>query len=292
MNLGLLFAGLTIVLFGSWAVPTKTLKIEPIVQAFWLTVGHLLCALVGLVASQNPLPASAVFLPLVAGVLWGIGMIAGLAAIQNIGITRAIGIWSPTVIVVSAVWGLLFFGELRSLGTRRLALTGFSICLVIVAAILVILSKEDSAQIKNIKFGVLCAICLGVFHGSYFVPIYASRFTIFTTFVPLSLGMVLVTFSVMLVKKPIFFYRPLPMCRMLLAGILLCAGNYTALFTLKYLGVSLGYPLTQFGIVVNSLWGILLFKEVVTKRGYALVSTGVVIGIFGAVLLNFARFSY
>lgn len=290
MSFGLLFAALTILLFGSWAVPIKTLQIEPKVQAFWLTVGHLFFAVVVFLASSSPLPTSATLWPLVAGIIWGIGMIAGFVAIKHIGITRAIGIWSPTVIVVGALWGLLYFGELWTLGHSRLLLTGVSIVLVIVAALLVILSKEDTTQLKNVKIGVICALCLGVFHGSYFVPLYASKFTIFTTFVPLSGGMVLTTFFVVRVKKLALFYDRLSLFRMLVAGMLLCSGNYTALLTLKYLGVSLGYPLTQFGIVVNTLWGIFLFKEVVTKRGYALVSTGVTIVIFGAVLLNFARF--
>jgi glucose uptake protein len=291
MSLGLFFAALTIFLFGSWAVPTKTLQIEPKVQAFWLTVGHLLFAVVVFIATSSPLPASATLWPLIAGIIWGIGMIAGFVAIKQIGITRALGIWSPTVIVVGALWGLLYFGELWTLGRDRLLLTGVSICLVIIAAVLVILSKEDSTQLKNAKIGVLSALCLGVFHGSYFVPLYSSKFSIFTTFIPLSVGMVLVTFAVVRVKKGAFFSDPLSLFRMLVAGMILCSGNYTALLTLKYLGVSLGYPLTQFGIVVNTLWGTLLFKEVVTKRGYAFVSIGVAITIVGAILLNFARFS-
>ena len=217
-------------------------------------------------------------------------MIAGFVAIKDIGLTRAFGIWSPTIIVIAALWGLLYFGELWTLGRSRLILTGISILLVIGAAIFVIFSREDTTQIKNVKLGVLCALSLGVFHGSYFVPLHASEFTIFTTFIPLSVGMVLVTFFVAIIAKSEFFYGRVSMFRMIAAGMILCSGNYTALLTLKYLGVSLGYPLTEVGIVVNTLWGILLFKEVVTKRGYAFVSIGVAITIFGAVLLNFARF--
>ena len=289
MSLGLFFAALTILLFGSWAVPVKTLQIEPEIQTFWLTVGHLFFAIAIFFMRGSKIPVSATLSPLVAGIIWGLGMIAGFVAIKHIGITRAFGIWVPTIIVTSALWGLLYFGELWTLGSRRLLLTGISICFVIVAAILVILSKEDTTQLKNVKLGLLCALSLGVFHGSYFVPLHASKFTIFTTFVPLSVGMVLVTFSVAIVKKLPFFYDRFSMFRMIVAGMIQCSGNYTALLTLQYLGVSLGYPLTQLCIVVNTLWGIFVFKEVGTKRGYAFVSAGVVITICGATLLNFAR---
>ena len=76
---------------------------------------------------------------------------------------------------------------------------------------------------------------------------------------------------------------------MILAGLILGGGNHTALLTIKYLGVAQGYPLTQLGIIVNTLWGALVFKEVTTKKGKILIALGVTIALVGAIILNSAR---
>lgn len=289
MQAGLFFAALTSLLFGSWAVPVKTLQIESKAQTFWLTVGHLAFAATIFVLKGSPLPLSATISPFVAGIIWGLGMFAAFAAIKEIGITRAVGIWVPTIILTSALWGLFYFGELWTLERHRLFLTGIAILFVLVAATFVILSNEDVQHLQHVKMGVVCALALGICHGSYFVPLRASAYSIFTTFVPLSVGMVVVTLCVAVATKVKLLYDRVSLCRMMATGIILCSGNYTALFTLERLGVSLGYPLTQLGIVVNTLWGMFLFKEVATKRGYLLVSIGVAITLAGAILLNCAR---
>ena len=137
--------------------------------------------------------------------------------------------------------------------------------------------------------GVLAAILLGVFHGSYFVPLHASHASLFATFVPLTVGMVLTTLALARAQKTPLLYSGQVTLRMLLGGLLLGAGNYTALFTMQLLGVAQGYPLTQLAIVVNTLWGILLFKEVTSTKRTFVVVTGIVIALFGAILLNAAR---
>jgi glucose uptake protein GlcU len=289
MSLGLAFALLTVLLWGSWSVVTKTLPIDARVQTFWLTVGHLLLVLSLFMLTGSTVTAAATVAPLVAGVLWGAGMIGGIVGIRHLGMTRAIGIWVPAVIIVSALWGLFYFRELWTFDTDRLLLSGLAIFLVILAAVLVILSKEDTAQVKNARVGIIAALVLGILHGSYFVPLHSSTFSVIVTYLPVSVGMVLLTFAVGAFSRLGFFHDPLSMARMVVAGIIQAGGNYMALLTISYLGVSLGYPLTQCAIVVATLWGTLFFKEVTTLRGKRFVFSGVTIVLVGAVLLNFAR---
>ncbi|OGD93149.1 hypothetical protein A3C33_00415 [Candidatus Curtissbacteria bacterium RIFCSPHIGHO2_02_FULL_42_58] len=289
MNQGIIFAFLTILLFGSWAVPTKTLKIDPQVQAFWLTIGHFLLSAVIFIFFAAPLTLNQSILPLSAGILWGLGIISGYVGIRNLGITRALGTWMPTVIIVSALWGLIFFGQAFTLGPWKLTLTILGIVLLVIAAISVIFSGKDEGKIKNLKFGVLASLTLGLFHGSFFVPLRASPLSIYTTFLPLTVGMVLTTFIIVSYKKLKIVHGPIEIGRMILAGLILGAGNYTALLTTQYLGVAQGYPLTQAGIIVNTLWGVLVFKEATTKKGKVLIAIGVALAILGAVVLNSAR---
>jgi glucose uptake protein GlcU len=289
MNQGIFFAILTVLLFGSWAVPTKTLKIPPKVQAFWLTVGHFLLsvfifAFVIQSASINQLVG-----PFLAGALWALGITSGYIGIKHLGITRALGLWIPIVIITSAAWGLLFFGEAKTLGAEKVLQTIFSIFLLIMAALAVIWSSKGENKLGSVKTGIIASVTLGLIHGSFFIPLRTSDLPIFVTFLPLTLGMIITTSFIVWVRKLKIDYDLFSTSRMILAGLILGGGNYTALLTIQHLGVTQGYPLTQLGIIVNTLWGAFLFREVTTRRAKVLIATSITIAIIGAILLNSAR---
>lgn len=289
MNPGLIFAALTILLFGSWAVPTKTLKIDPFVQAFWLTVGHLLLTVVVFIFFiQEITPAESIG-PFIAGVLWAIGIASGYVGIRHLGITRALGIWIPIVLITSALWGLIFFGEAKILGTQKLIQTIFGLLILVIAALAVIQSSKGEKKLGNLKIGILASITLGLIHGSFFVPLRTSSLPIYVSFIPLTIGMVITTSLIVSYKKLKLTYNLFSIFRMILAGLLIGGGNYGALLTIQYLGVAQGYPLTQLGIIINTLWGALVFKEVTTTKGKILIALGVTIALIGAIILNSAR---
>jgi glucose uptake protein GlcU len=254
MNLGIIFALCTILLFGSWAVPTTTLNIHPTVKAFWLVVGHLLLSSVIFLFYFQTTPFSEIIPAFFAGVLWGIGMLLGFVAIKQLGITRAIGIWIPVVIIVSAIWGFSYFGEASTMGTDELIRSVLGIAILICATVMVVLSNKEETKLGNIKIGLLAALALGIFHGSYFIPLRTSTLPIVVTFFPLTIGMFLTVSVAIFAKRLSIKHDAKSTSKMILSGMILGAGNYTALLTIQYLGVSQGYPLTQLAIIVNTLW--------------------------------------
>lgn len=289
MNLGIIFATLTILFFGSWAVPTKTLKIEPKAQAFWLTTGHLLLSSIIFIFVVQPIHFKDFIGPFIAGILWGIGIVSGYVGIKNLGITRAFSIWIPIVTLVSAMWGLIFFREAWTLGTGKLLLTIIAIAFLLTAALVVVFSSKGEERLGNVKVGILASIAIGVTHGSFFVPLKTSQLPIFVTFLPLAIGMFATLFVIVILQKIKTRYDFVSTIRMILSGLILGSGNYTALLTIEHLGVAQGYPLTQLGIIVNALWGTLVFKEVTKLRSKILITIGIGIAIVGAVVLNLAR---
>lgn len=289
MDIGYIFAALTVLCFGSWAVPTKTLRINPLTQSFWLTFGHLLLSCLIFMFVLQKISFGDSVGPFISGVLWALGIVLGYVAIKNLGITRALGTFIPIVIITSSLWGLIFFKEAWLLGSQKLLLTVIAILLLTTAAIVVILSAKGEKQIGKIKVGILSSLGIGIIHGSFFVPLQTSDLSIFVSFVPLTIGMVLTMLILILLKKVKVFYDFASIARMILAGLILGGGNYTALLTIQNLGVSQGYPLTQLGIIVNALWGVLVFKEVATLKGKILITLSIIIALSGALLLNLAR---
>lgn len=284
MDIGILWAFLTILLFGSWAVPAKTLDIPPRVLAFWLTIGHFALSGVIYLAYGQSLAAGDIPVPFLMGIVWALGTAAGYASIQEIGITRAIGTWAPVIILVSAFWGLTVFGE-KPTGW----LLAFGLIAVIGAAMCMIYSSKHEETVNNRTRGYVLAVTLGVCHGSFFVPLQDSDLPIQVTFLPLTIGMVATMAVVVWLSGLRVRYDVVAIGRMTAAGVILGAGNYLALATVTALGVAVGYPLTQLGIVVNTLWGVFAFREVTTSAGKRLILLGVVLAIFGATLANMAR---
>ena len=45
----------------------------------------------------------------------------------------------------------------------------------------------------------------------------------------------------------------------LLGGLFWASGNFFATYTILYLGIAIGFPLTQANIVISGLWGLFLF---------------------------------
>lgn len=76
---------------------------------------------------------------------------------------------------------------------------------------------------------------------------------------------------------------------MISAGIILGAGNYAALLTIQSLGVAQGYPLTQLGIIINTLWGVLYFKEVTSQKTIILITISIFLALVGIFVLNKAH---
>lgn len=290
MNPGYIFAALTILLYGSWAVPTKTLKIDPKILAFFLTLGSLAVGIVIFITTgMQVAPIQDLIWPFAAGMLWAIGITLGFMSIKHLGITRAIGIWVPVNILVGALWGLIFFGEAAKLGQEKLLISIIGITLLITASLAVISSIKTQKVSGNIKQGILTALAIGLLHGSVFVPLNSSNLHFEATFLPFCVGMAVFTSTVFFTKKLNFKFSPFTILRMMSGGFILGAGNYLALQTIQNLGYSTGFALTQLAIVVNTLWGAFVFKEVTSTKGKLLILSGVLIALVGAFILSSAR---
>lgn len=289
MLTGFLFALATIFLFGSWPVPTHAVGASPATKAFWLTTGHFILDTLVFLITGSTITGTASILPFCSGLVWGAGMICGFVAIKNIGVIRGLGLWVPVIILTSAAWGLFFFGEWWILSPQKVTFTIVAIALILVATFLLIKSKNDDTPIRNLQVGVFSAVALGVAHGSYFIPLHASQYSIFATFLPLSIGMTTVTYSYARVVRSQLNHGFGLNLRMLSAGVILGGGNYMALLTLDHLGVTLGYPLTQFGIVINTLWGVFYFREVQSKKSLIYLSIGIFFVVMGALLMSIVR---
>lgn len=93
-------------------------------------------------------------------------------------------------------------------------------------------------------------------------------------------------------RRSLFEYKLAPSVVSVLMGFLWIAGQhgcFWAIDTKGALGYAVGYPLTQLNLLVNLLWGVVVFHEYPTKieRIRLAIATSVILG--GAVLLALSK---
>ncbi|PRP78327.1 zinc carboxypeptidase [Planoprotostelium fungivorum] len=121
---------------------------------------------------------------------------------------------------------------------------------------------------KNSTIGLICAVLLGAMNGSMLVPMRGAPKDIVITFViSFSIGVLAITpvcalaYFLFRRQRPVWHVR-VALVPGLLTGLIWSIGNGFSIYATTYLGLKLGFPLTQLALVVSGLWGIIVFREV------------------------------
>jgi len=154
-------------------------------------------------------------------------------------------------------------------------------------------TDEQPLSLKARLFGMLCAILTGLPNGSMLVPLRLapSNAQGINYMVSFGIGVLAVTpvmaFIYFLLKRevPVFHLR-VALIPGLLAGFVWNLGNYCSIYATLYLGLTIGFPLTQVALLVAGLYGIFFFKEITSWFAilFFFLSAGILLG--GAALLS------
>jgi glucose uptake protein GlcU len=152
---------------------------------------------------------------------------------------------------------------------------------------------EQPVSLKARLFGMLCAVAVGLPNGSMLVPLRLAPSDAqgINYMISFGIGVLAVTPALALVyfllkrEIPVFHLR-VALVPGLLAGFVWNLGNFCSIYATLYLGLTIGFPLTQVALLVAGLYGIFFFKEITSWFAilFFFVSAGVLLG--GAALLS------
>jgi len=258
--------------------------------------------------------------------LWVPASILSIFAINYLGLSIAVGVWAGTTIVISFLWGALAFPKddaVKNIPLSVLALfllVSGIVCLSLSnsefvkklgknketkqnineeddryedSPLLTQKSQEDKSSNSGKLIGLACSLILGCLNGSMmvplrFVPKEAQGINYIVSF---GIGVLIVTPVCAIVyflarrRIPVFHYR-IALIPGLITGLLWNIGNFCSIYATLYLGLTIGFPLTQLALVVSGLWGLLVFKEL---RGIIVILVwfaSVIVLLSGAALLS------
>ena len=274
---------LAVIAFGTYMVP---LKAWPKFSSW----AYLACVALGLASGElviSLLTGTLCILPvgILCGFLWVLGGAFCFWAVQTEKDLAGAGVRSMGMsILASFLSGVLIFSEST--------LFYFSIpAIVLLLFGLKLLAPPQGNILRNWR-SLLAGMVFGLFLIPYKfaeVPLleFMSSFTI-----GIFIAAQLLVGILCIKRRAIFEFRLAPSVVSILMGLLWVIGQhgcFWAIDTKGALGYAVGYPLTQLNLLVNLLWGVVVFHEYPTKpeRIKLAIATMVILG--GAVLLAMSK---
>ena len=274
IGLGLLFAALAAISWGTFFVPVRKVGVTNVWQLQGATsFGVLLFAIpIGFFWGFE-IQLSGLF----SGIIWTIANLLALYSVKLIGLARTSPLLAGFSIITSFAWGVVFFGETFDSLVLALAAIG-----LLLSGLPLVSSGEKNPSIQ--KKGYFIAVTSGLIGGSYIIPMQATQ--------TLQSGFFSSSLSIFAIGIPLFFFARRFIKKEtvagLVSGVLFNLGSLSVLVAVGLIGITIAYPISQTATLFAVSWGILYFKEIVQKRGILRVAGGAAIILCGAALLAIA----
>ena len=260
--------------WGTFFVPVRKVNVASIWQLQGSTgIGVLLFAIpIAFFWGFKILPSG-----LLSGTIWTAGNILALYSVRLIGLSRTSPFLAGFSILVSFLWGILFFGEkfnymMLAIGAIGLLLAG-----------LPLIASAAKASVVQRKGYVIAAVS-GIVGGSYVIPMQTTH--------TLQSGFFSSSLSIFAIGIPLLFLSRRWIKKEILAGAvsgsLFNLGSLSVLIAIASIGITVAYPISQTATLFAISWGVLYFKEIVHKKNILRVIVGSAMILSGAVLLSIA----
>jgi len=292
--LGLFFAVITVLAWGTWLAPSQSVPIKnQQTRTFYVTLGVLLVAFLVAVAERFAgLTTKSLFLPFVGGLIWSISGLSAFVGTSRLGMAKAFGIWAPLNIIVSIIWGVVLFREFLGASRFNILIAALSVAVIIVGVLMIVLvgSSGEAGEQGNraLMIGLVGAVGAGIGFGSYFIPIRISAVSLWVSVLPLAVGMFVGSCVLALASHaPLRIAASSHYGKVMATGFLWAIGNYGALKMMELIGTGKGFTIAQLCVVVNALLGVFWEKNPRPgTRAASLTLAGVVIAAIGGCVLG------
>ena len=260
--------------WGTFFVPVRKVNVANIWQLQGSTgIGVILFAIpIGFFWGFGILPSG-----LLSGAIWTTGNILALYSVKLIGLSRTSPFLAGFSILVSFLWGILFFEEKFSYMVLAIGAIG-----LLLAGLPFVTSATKTSTVQ--RKGYFIAAASGIIGGSYVIPMQATH--------TLQSGFFSSSLSIFAIGLPLLFLSRKWIKREIVAGIasggLFNTGSLFVLIAIASIGITVAYPISQTATLFAVSWGILHFKEITHKRSILRVVMGSAMILSGAVLLSIA----
>lgn len=280
--MGILFALLPAITWGSLVLVSVKLKGSPYQQALGTTIGALIFSIIVFLFKWPDLTPIVWAVSIVSGILWTIGQMNQYASVRHLGVSMAVPLSTGMQLVTTTLFGVIVFREWTTLSVILIG----SLAIISIIAGVVFTSigqKSQNGKEKSVKKGVVILLISTVGYVGYVVLIRWFTIDGWSAVFPQSIGMVMSAITLTARHQPFSKYT----VRNMLTGIWWGIGNLGLLLAIPLIGVAVSFSMAQTGIVLSTLGGIYLLKEKVSKKSFVII--GCLLIIAGGVLLGITK---
>lgn len=273
-SLGLLSAVAAAVSWGTFFAPVRKVNVVNIWQLQGATgIGVILFAIpIGFLWGFEILPSG-----LLSGAIWAAGNLLALYSVRLIGLSRTSPFLAGFSILISFLWGILYFGEKFNYFILAIVAVG-----LLLGGLPFISNTTKGLSIQ--KKGYFFAAASGLIGGSYVIPLQAVH--------SLQSGFFSSSLSIFVIGIPMLFLSRRFIKKEVMAGVLsgglFNVGSLSVLIAVGLVGITVAYPISQTATLFAVSWGVLYFKEIIHRHNILRVITGAGLIMCGAFLLTVA----
>ena len=221
----------------------------------------------------------------VSGLFWALGQANQLKSIDLMGVSRTMPISTGLQLVATTLFGVIVFHEWST--TISVVLGILALVCIIIGVILTSLQSEEeknAEQAANFKRGIVILLISTVGYLVYVVVIRLFNVDGWSALLPQAVGMVLGGILLTFKHHPFNKYA----IRNIIPGLIWAAGNMFYSFRSRVLSRN-KFSLSQMGIIISTLGGILILGEKKTKRQLTGIVVGIVFIIAAGIMLGIAK---
>jgi glucose uptake protein len=271
---GLISAIGSAISWGTFFVPVRKVNVADIWKLQGSTgIGVLLFAIpIAFFWGFEILPSG-----ILSGIIWTVGNILALYSVRLIGLSRTSPFLAGFSILVSFLWGVLFFEEKFNYMILAIGAVG-----LLLAGLPFITSAAKASVIQ--RKGYFVAAASGIVGGSYVIPMQATH-TLQSGFFSSSLSIFVIGIPLLLLSRR---WIRKEITAGIVSGSLFNLGSLSVLIAISSIGITVAYPISQTATLFAVSWGVLYFKEIIHKQNILRVIIGSVMILSGAALLAIA----
>ncbi|MBW3087936.1 hypothetical protein KIH77_04205 [Bifidobacterium sp. 82T24] len=262
-------------------------------QILGVTAGCLVFALAAFPFVPHSYTWLTVFISFLSGILWTIGCYGQICGFKEIGVSSTMPISTGEQLVGTSLVGVLFLGDWASMQAKTVGFVAIALFIVGVAFTSYVERhgvaggvEDGDTKANNMITGLTVVTISSFGYIGYVAIIQIFSINSFDAMLPQAVGM-FVGGLVMGRRETNKLTRQTAL--LLIPGVLWGIGNLILMISDSRLGVAIAFPMSQMGLIISTIGGMVLLHESKTRKEKLSISVGLILVVIGIMLIALTK---
>ena len=261
-------------------------------QTFGVTIGCLVFALVAFPFVPHHYTLLTVLISFLSGIFWSIGNYGQICGFKEIGVSSTMPISTGEQLIGTSLVGVLFLGDWASAEAKTVGFLAIVLFIVGVAFTSYVERRGadgtvgDDSRANNMITGLTVITISSLSFIAYVAVIQLFSINSFDAMLPQAVGMFAGGLAIG-AREP--GKRSKRTLLLIIPGVLWAIGNLILMISNSRLGVAISFPMSQMGLIISTIGGMVFLHERKTRKEKISISVGLVFVVVGIALVALTK---